>query len=84
MNAKDLGETLKALIASGKELREAGYVRIEIGEVKLELAKPDAPQLVPVTAGVSEDSNPIDDPDTYGGELPQRRVFSTRPTEREE
>lgn len=85
MNAKELGETLKALVASGKDLREAGYTRIELGEIKLELAETDAAKPTLVTApSATVDDNPIDDPETFGGELPQRRVFSARPTEREE
>ena len=85
MNAKDLGETLKTLVASGKDLREAGYTRIEIGDIKLELTEPEppAPVKVPSASTTEEEVPAIDDPDTYGGHLPQRRTFSPRP-EREE
>lgn len=78
MTAKDLDEQLKTIAARAKELRDAGVIgRVTIGDIKFELvgAEPPAP-----ASQHDEPTNPIDDPETYGGHLPQPR-WASRPSE---
>lgn len=73
MTDRELEQTLSVLAAKGKDLREAGYTRIAIGDLRLELAEPQPP--VPTLLAQPEsDKDPLDDPDTFGGgEVPRRR-----------
>jgi hypothetical protein len=70
MSPDDLDKTLAAIALRAPALRDAGVTgRVTIGDIVFEL---DAP--VPVPQPTS-DLPPVDDPDTYGGEMPQRRRF---------
>jgi hypothetical protein len=71
MTGKQLEEHLTTIAAKAKALRDAGVVgRLTIGDVSFELADvmlPPAPQQG------GEQSNPIDDADTFGGTMPERK-----------
>lgn len=83
MTAKDLSETLTAIADLTKALRDAGVVgRVHVGDVSFEIGE----QLssAPATQHDAQPQNPLDDPDTFGGFIPQRRVIEPRPTEEAE
>jgi hypothetical protein len=70
MSPDDLDKTLAAIALRARDLREAGVTgRVTIGDIVFEL---DAP--VPVQPSQPE-PDPLDDPTTFGGEMPQRRRF---------
>jgi hypothetical protein len=80
MTNKQLEETLATLAAKAKDLRQAGVTRVAIGDIELELAEPEPPPAPPPVderQPKSEDDgrrrSAIDDPDTFGGEIPRRR-----------
>lgn len=70
MTGKQLEEHLTTIAAKAKALRDAGVVgRVTIGDVSFELADvlpPPAPQSV-------DDQRALDDPDTFGGAMPERK-----------
>lgn len=74
MTAKDLDDTLKTIAANAKALRDAGVVgQVTIGEVTFCLEGGGPP---PMPLGERQDDEPtgdLDDPDTFGGQMPQRR-----------
>jgi hypothetical protein len=68
----DVKDTLSAIVESAKALREAGVVgRVQIGDVSFELALP-ASDIRTVQDG--SDGDPLNDPATYGGFIPRRRM----------
>lgn len=83
MTAKELDETLKTLIANGKGLREAGYTRLEVGDVTLELGAPEPASVTVQSPSGQDDTDPLNDANTFGGHIPMRRG-APRPTEDEE
>jgi hypothetical protein len=68
----DLGRTLKTIAEHATALRESGVTGVVwIGDIRFSLSGVD-PSPMPAAA---EDlpGNPLDDGDTYGGHVPQRR-----------
>ena len=72
MTAKELEESLTAIARTAQHLRREGVSRVMIGEVTIELAQPEAPP-PQVAQQPTEPANPLDDPETFGGYIPQRR-----------
>lgn len=71
MTAKQLEETLTIIATKAKGLRDAGvFGLVRIGEIEFRLDSPD-PVMLP--AKNETEMAPINDPDTYGGEMPRRR-----------
>lgn len=74
MTGKQLEEHLTVIAAKAKGLRDAGVVgRVTIGDVSFELAEVIVQQQP--TGEQQEHTNPLDDPATYGGQMPQPRVL---------
>lgn len=70
-----LAETLDVVVRKADELREKGVLEIECDGLRLKLAPAAAAAPVAVTTeDEDEPVNPLDDPDTFGGQLPTRRV----------
>lgn len=71
MTDKELAAHLKALTDAGPGLRAAGFVHIEVGEIRANLV-PMAGSLLPVPPKPGErkesadDYDPLNDPVTYG------------------
>ena len=80
MTATELADTLTTIANQTKSLRDAGVVgRVEIVGVAIFEIGEALAQAAPTQAAAPQ--NPIDDPDTYGGYIPQRRVIvEPRPT----
>jgi hypothetical protein len=84
MTAKDLEDTLAAIATKAQALRDAGVVGpVTIGDVSFELARSEAPaptiSPLPGEQGPPvEHGNLLDDPATYGGDIPRRRVRHER------
>lgn len=73
MDAKQLEDALTAIANKAQSLRDAGVVgRVSIGDVSFEVAS--AEPSAPVVVEHDEPSNPVDDPETYGGYIPRRRA----------
>jgi hypothetical protein len=76
MTAKDLDDTLKAIAANAKAMRDAGVVgRVVANGVEFELASAE-PEPSPLMQQMSEprEVDPLDDAATYGlDEVPRRR-----------
>ncbi len=69
---QELEATLAIIAAKAKPLRDAGIMgRVSVGDVHFDLTG-ESP-LVPLPQGTEEPANPIDDADTYGGEMPRRK-----------
>ncbi len=86
MDAKQLEETLAAIANKAKSLRDAGVVgRVSIGDVSFDLtdAQPAAAMTPVVTTQDDGSGNALDDPETYGGYIPQPRG-AQRPPEDDE
>lgn len=67
-----LEETLATIAAKAKSLRDAGVVgRVTVGEVSFALADPEA--LTSIPSGHEPRGNLLDDPELYGGHVPERR-----------
>lgn len=77
MTASELAEKLTVIADKAKALRDAGVVgRVDVDGVSFELgeaALPAGPQFEEAPG------TPLDDKDTYGGFIPQRRVRSDVP-----
>ncbi len=85
MDAKQLDETLTTIANRAKALRDSGVVgRVSVGDVSFDLASPEPVPAVPVMATQDNIGSPLDDPDTYGGHLPQRRGAPLPPPDDEE
>lgn len=70
MTSHELADLLTVIAVRAKDLRDAGVVgEITIGEVRFQLGEP------PVEISPTEDEPvaPLDDEDTFGGEMPRRR-----------
>jgi hypothetical protein len=75
MTNEDLDARLKLIAKAAPDLRKAGVTSLAIGDIELELAPPD-PLVEPATTSTATPDHPYDplqDPATYGGELPRRR-----------
>ena len=71
-----LEETLTIIATKAKDLRVAGITgRVSVGDVHFDLdaAEQAAPILLPPTSEQKQETNPLDDAETYGGEMPRRR-----------
>ena len=83
MTAKDLGETLAVIADKAKALRDAGVVgRVTVDGVSFEvgeLVAREATGAAPATNENEAPANVLDDPDLYGGFVPQRRAAPTFP-----
>jgi hypothetical protein len=81
MNPQQLDEILKSIATNAKGLREAGISgRVVVFGIEFNLTEPE-PSL-PVQPPTNSDVDPLDDPDTFGGEMPIRRT--PRAAEQEE
>lgn len=67
-----LAETLDVIVRKADELRERGVLELECEGVRLKLAPKD-PATATATTDEDETPDPLDDPDTFGGQVPQRR-----------
>ena len=67
-----LEETLALSAKKAKDLRDAGVVgRVIVADVSFELAPSEPPAAAIVDDAPSTD--PLDDKDTFGGQIPRRR-----------
>lgn len=72
MTAKELGEALTMIAEKAKPLRDAGvFGRVRIGDVEFEVCDIASPQSAPAVPEAPV--NALDDGDTYGGFVPQRK-----------
>jgi len=72
--AKILEEVLITIARQALALREAGVVgRVTVGEVSFDLAGAEPPPVALPQPADDGQGNPLDDPDTYGGQVPRRR-----------
>jgi hypothetical protein len=70
-----LEETLDMVIRKADDMREKGILEFDGAGIRLRLAPKDQPE---VSTSVTDEDNaapvdPLDDPDTFGGEMPRRR-----------
>lgn len=78
MTAAELAEQLTVIAGQTKALRDSGVIgRVNVGDVSFEIGEALAPAEPNQEAAPS---NPLDDPDTFGGHIPQRRVRSEKTT----
>jgi hypothetical protein len=69
----DLETTLKLIAAQAPDLRKAGVTSLAVGDIEITLA-PFEPEPAPETTTTPDKpDDPLMDPDTFGGILPQRR-----------
>lgn len=75
MTAKELEETLTTIATKAKALREAGVVgRVTIGDISFALEGGVQPLPVPTQEQADDEpTGDLDDPDTFGGQMPHRR-----------
>lgn len=75
MTAKDLDDTLKAIAANAKAMRDAGVVgRVVANGVEFELASTEPVAPLVQQASEPRQVDPLDDAATYGSdEVPKRR-----------
>ena len=72
MTPDQLDKTLSTIAARAKELRDAGVTgRIQVGDIAFDLGGGEPPS-VPAHPE-QEPANPLDDPATFGGRMPQPR-----------
>ena len=62
-------EWLELLAEKAPELRKAGVARIELEGCLVQFA-PEQPDLVPLRPREQDLTDPLDDPDLYGGQVP--------------
>jgi len=73
MKATDLEKTLETIVKQAPALRKAGVASLSVGTVTISLVPPDPPQTAGMDGEAESDRDPIDDGDTYGGEVPRRK-----------
>lgn len=73
MTAKDLGEQLDMIAGKTPALRAAGVIGlVTIGDVSFVVG--DVANTATTTNEAGPPASALDDPDTFGGFIPQRRV----------
>jgi hypothetical protein len=83
MTKTDLAETLKLIEEHAPKLRAAGVTSLAIGDIELQLATPEQPD-VPLDMEKDEDGDdrpPLDDPATFGR---KKRVPGRQPMPRDQ
>lgn len=74
MNPQQFDEILKSIVANAKGLRESGISgRVVVFGVEFNLTEPEP--LMPVQPSTNSDIDPLNDEDTFGGEMPRRRTM---------
>jgi hypothetical protein len=75
MTATELEQALVAITKQAPALRSAGVVGlIKVGDVEFNLTEPETPQPTGKDDASESDRHALDDPHTYGGSIPERRV----------
>lgn len=79
-----LEETLDLVVRKADDLRAKGVLELTCDGLKLTLAPPSQPAPVAAPAEAPSPPDPLDDPDTFGGSVPQRRGAQMPPDEESE
>lgn len=75
MTADDLDKTLGIITAKAKALRDAGICGVvKVGDIEFRLTEPETPQLTGTDDAAESTRHALDDPHTFGGAIPERRV----------
>lgn len=73
MTATEFEQTLAVIATKAKDLRDAGISgRVSVGDVHFDL-NPAEPAMIQLPRETEHEGNPLDDAETYGGEMPRRR-----------
>lgn len=78
MKAADLDKTLETIAKQAPALRKAGVISLVVDNVTINLMPPDPPQTTGKDGEAESDRDPLEDPFTYGGPVPQRKKVGDR------